>query len=56
MAQHFNTVDEYIASFPAEVQGILQEVRRSCRSAVPQSGEMISYGLPTVTLDSKYVV
>ena len=26
MAQHFNSVDEYIASFPAEVQGILQEM------------------------------
>jgi uncharacterized protein YdhG (YjbR/CyaY superfamily) len=56
MAQHFNSVDEYIASFPAEVQGILQEIRSRCHAAVPQSGEMISYGIPTVTLDGKYVV
>ncbi|WP_104174044.1 iron chaperone [Arthrobacter sp. Y81] len=56
MAQHFSSIDEYIASFPAEVRGVLQEVRRSCHSAVPESGEMISYGIPTVTLDGKYVV
>jgi uncharacterized protein YdhG (YjbR/CyaY superfamily) len=56
MAQHFNNVDEYIASFPAEVQGILQEIRRRCRAAVPGSGETISYGIPTVTLDGNYVV
>lgn len=56
MAQHFNTVDDYIASFPAEVQGILREIRRRCHAAVPESGEMISYGIPTVTLHGKYVV
>ena len=56
MAQHFDSVDEYIAQFPAEVQDVLQEVRRRCREAVPDSGEMISYGIPTVTLGGKYVV
>ncbi|MBP1137732.1 hypothetical protein JOE31_003964 [Arthrobacter sp. PvP023] len=39
MAQHFDNVDEYIASFPAEVQGALQEIRRRCHEAVPESGE-----------------
>jgi hypothetical protein len=42
LAQHFETVDEYIAQFPAEVQDVLQEVRRRCREAVADSGEMIS--------------
>ncbi|MFC7848472.1 iron chaperone [Arthrobacter sp. NPDC057388] len=56
MDQHFGSVDEYIAQFPADVQEILQEIRRRCRDAVPGSGEMISYGIPTVTLDGKYVV
>ena len=56
MAQHFTSVDGYIASFPAQVQGILQEIRRKCHAAVPDSGEMISYGIPTVTLDGRYVV
>jgi uncharacterized protein YdhG (YjbR/CyaY superfamily) len=56
MAQHFETVDEYIASFPAEVQEVLQEIRRRCHAAVPDSGEMISYGIPTITLGGTYVV
>lgn len=56
MAQQFETVDGYIASFPAEAQGILEEIRRRCHSAVPGSGEMISYGIPTITLDGQYVV
>lgn len=56
MAQHFGTVDEYIASFPAEVQEVLQEIRRKCHAAVPDSREMISYGMPTITLGGKYVV
>ncbi|MFF2243227.1 iron chaperone [Arthrobacter sp. NPDC058130] len=56
MAQQFESVEEYIASFPAEVQEMLQEIRRRCRAAVPGSGEMISYGIPTITLDGKYVV
>ena len=56
MARHFDSVDAYIAQFPAEVQDVLQEVRRRCRAAVPASDEMISYGIPTVTLDGKYVV
>ncbi|CAN7209609.1 iron chaperone [Arthrobacter sp. LjRoot14] len=56
MAQHFDNVDEYIASFPAEVQGALQEIRRRCHEAVPESGETISYGIPSITLNGKYVV
>ena len=40
MAQHFESVDEYIAQFPGDVQDILQEVRRRCHAAVPGSGEM----------------
>lgn len=56
MAQHFETVDEYIAQFSAEVQDVLQEVRRRCREAVPDSAEMISYGIPTVTLSGAYVM
>ena len=56
MAQHFDTVDEYIASYPAGVQEILQEIRRRCHAAVPDSGEMISYGIPTITLGGTYIV
>ena len=56
MAQHFTSVDEYFASQPAEAQPILREIQRRCHAAVPESGEMISYCIPTVALDGKYVV
>jgi uncharacterized protein YdhG (YjbR/CyaY superfamily) len=56
MAPHYETVDEYIASFPANVQEILQKIRRCCHAAVRDSGEMISYGIPTITLGAKHVV
>jgi uncharacterized protein YdhG (YjbR/CyaY superfamily) len=56
MAQHFETVDEYVASFPAHVQDILQEIRQQCRTAVPGGAETISYGIPTITRNGRYVV
>jgi uncharacterized protein YdhG (YjbR/CyaY superfamily) len=46
-------VDEYIAGQPAEVQEILQEVRGRIRTALPGSGEKISYGMPAVVLDGR---
>ena len=47
------SVDEYIASFPAEVQAVLEEVRRTIHAVVPGAGEKISYQIPTITLDGK---
>jgi uncharacterized protein YdhG (YjbR/CyaY superfamily) len=52
----FATVDEYIASFPPEVQRTLEEVRAAIREVVPGTEERISYGIPTFTLDGRYVV
>lgn len=49
----FQSVDEYIASFPADVQVILQEVRAAIRAVVPGVGEKISYQLPTITMDGQ---
>jgi uncharacterized protein YdhG (YjbR/CyaY superfamily) len=56
MAGHFETVDEYIAAQPGEVQAILHEIRRRALAAVPGAGDRISYGIPTITLDGHYVV
>jgi len=53
MADKFASVDEYIESFPPEVQEILREVRRTVRAVVPESGEKISYQIPTITVDGK---
>jgi uncharacterized protein YdhG (YjbR/CyaY superfamily) len=56
LAPTFETVDEYIASFPADVQEQLQGVRRAMRAAAPGTEEAISYGIPTFTLDGRYLM
>ncbi|HEY3556046.1 MAG TPA: DUF1801 domain-containing protein [Kribbella sp.] len=56
MADKFETVDEYIASFPPEVREVLEQVRRTLHAAVPDAGEKISYQIPTITLDGTPLV
>jgi len=56
MAQRFATVDDYIGSFPEDIQLILAEVRRTIRNAAPGSVETISYQMPTIVLDGKSLV
>jgi uncharacterized protein YdhG (YjbR/CyaY superfamily) len=46
----FQSVDEYIASQPEALQGVLQRVRSTIRKAVPGAGEAISYGIPSYKL------
>ena len=52
----FETVDEYIESFPTDVREKLESVRTAIRAAVPGTEERISYGIPTFALDGRYVV
>jgi uncharacterized protein YdhG (YjbR/CyaY superfamily) len=56
VAPKFANVDEYIASFPEDVQAKLQDVRRAMRNAAPGTEEAISYGIPTFTLDGRYLI
>jgi len=44
------SVDEYIASQPETIQGVLQRVRSTIRKAVPEAEEVISYKIPTYKL------
>jgi uncharacterized protein YdhG (YjbR/CyaY superfamily) len=56
MAQKFTSIEDYIGTFPANVQTILTAVRRTIRSAVPAAAETISYHLPTFTLNGHLLV
>lgn len=47
----FNSVDEYIASQPEAVQHVLGRVRAAIRKAVPGAQEVMSYKMPTYTLN-----
>lgn len=55
-SQHrFTTIDEYIASFPPEIQAILQEIRATIRETAPDAEEKISYQMPTFYLHGNLV-
>ena len=54
--REFASVGDYIASFPADVRPVLEDVRRAIRGAVPGAGEAISYGIAAITLDGSPLV
>jgi uncharacterized protein YdhG (YjbR/CyaY superfamily) len=56
MRDQFATIDEYIASFPPEVQEKLQGIRTVIRKAAPDAEEAIRYGIPTFRLDGSNLV
>ena len=48
-------IDEYIASFPEDVQEILEKLRATIRKAAPDAEEKISYQIPTFSLKGNLV-
>ena len=52
----FTTIDEYISTFPADTQAILENVRQAIHKAAPEAVETISYNLPTFDRNGKHVV
>jgi uncharacterized protein YdhG (YjbR/CyaY superfamily) len=56
MKSKINSVDEYIETFPEELQTILKQVRKTIKAAAPKAEEKISYGIPTFTLNGKYLI
>ena len=55
-AKKFETIDEYIESFPENVQDILEKLRDTVRKAAPEVAESISYQMPTFKLDKKRLI
>ena len=53
--EKFETIDDYINTFPEDVQLILQGLRRTIREAAPQAREAISYQMPTFKLNGNLV-
>jgi len=46
----FHSIDEYISSFPVEIQKILEELRATIKAAAPDAEEKISYQMPAFAL------
>jgi len=51
----FRTIDEYIVTFPRNVQVILKELRRTIRDSAPEAEEAITYGMPAFKLNGNLV-
>ncbi|MEK6782315.1 MAG: DUF1801 domain-containing protein [Bacteroidota bacterium] len=50
-----NTIDEFIAGFPHNIQRMLGQLRATIQKAAPEAQEKIGYGIPTFTLDGNLV-
>ena len=48
-------IDEYIASFPEDIQSRLQKIRTAIHKAAPDAKEAIKYQMPTFTLNGNLV-
>jgi len=55
MPMPFHTIDEYISTFPPEVQVRLHELRAAISNEAPNASERISYGMPTFYLNGNLV-
>ena len=49
------TIDEYIAGFPPDIQDKLEKIRETIREAAPDAIETISYQIPTFKLEGNLV-
>jgi len=52
----FTTVDEYISSFPEDVQKILEEIRGTIKAAAPEAKEKISYQIACFELNGRNLI
>ncbi len=51
----YTSIDEYIATFPEEIQATLQELRALIHRLAPEATEAIRYGIPTFILGGNLV-
>lgn len=45
--EKFETIDEYIKSFPDSTRKILEKLRETIHTTAPEASESMSYGMPT---------
>lgn len=46
MKAEFKDIDSYIATFPKDVQVILEQIRNAIQTSAPKAEEVISYNMP----------
>jgi uncharacterized protein YdhG (YjbR/CyaY superfamily) len=53
--KQFNTIDEYISTFPKNIRDILEKFREVIRESAPEAEEAIKYRMPTFRLKRNLV-
>ncbi len=48
-------IDQYIATFPKDIQKKLKEIRATIKKAAPKAEETIKYAMPTFTLNGNLI-
>ena len=56
LKEQFKTIDEYIRTFPEEVQTELEKMRKTIQDVAPEATEAIRYQMPTFRLNGKNLV
>ena len=56
MNKDFQTVDEYIQSFPKKTQAHLKAIRKIIKSTAPEAVEQIAYKMPAFKYNKKPLV
>jgi uncharacterized protein YdhG (YjbR/CyaY superfamily) len=51
----YKDIDNYIASFPEDIQMVLDKMRAIIKKAAPKSVEVISYGMPAFKVNGVLV-
>ena len=53
--REYKTIDEYIITFPKNIQIILEKLRQAIRDSAPNAEEAIRYQMPTFRLNGNLV-
>jgi uncharacterized protein YdhG (YjbR/CyaY superfamily) len=55
MENSFITIDDYINSFPKDIQELLEQIRLTIKNAAPEAIETINYKMPTFQFNGNLV-
>ena len=56
LKEPFKSIDEYIRTFPEEIQKELKKMKKTIQEAAPEATEAIRYQMPTFRLNGKNLV
>lgn len=54
--QDFETIDDYIATFPEDIKRILEKIRQTIKKTAPDAEERLVYKVPAFKLNGRNLV